>query len=347
MAVLSRRAMPSGWLWFETLKWHFFTADLREGVLVPLWRIAATLRLRYATERQRKEHVRFTLSADVQPIVTLPGEDEVQSLSLSSSDVGEPIDGELPIGDVRRRSYFPTERGLRSLEYLIALARAHLLMRSRAVEIEFGCRFERAIELSCRKNVRVFDRRLPGGQAVGKVISYAFSVDGDSGALIGSVTIGCAVGYGGAISEVEGDPTYVDDDYVENDYQAHDGNVVVLGPGDVGYSVPIDAVNDDGLDLLGGLRLADVMSNYAVVNGAAVQAAAIGAGIAISSVAKDVADSVKNALKTVPTKVQFTLKPVTGGPFENEYDIDVSALKVPAMIDLEAVIVSAYSNVAF
>ena len=64
----------------------------------------------------------------------------MQSLTLQSADLGEPIDGELPIGDVRRRSYFPTERGLRSLEYLIALARAHLLMRSRAVEIEFDCR---------------------------------------------------------------------------------------------------------------------------------------------------------------------------------------------------------------
>ena len=210
-----------------------------------------------------------------------------RQLTLQSADLGEPIDGELPIGDVRRRSYFPTERGLRSLEYLIALARAHLLLRSRAVEIEFECRFERAIELSCRKNVRVFDRRLPGGQALGKITAYSFGVDGDSGAMIGSVTIGCAVGYGGAIEQVDGDPSYVDDDYVENDYQAHDGHVVVLGAGDVGYSVPVDAVNDDGLDLLGGLRASDVISDFAVVNGAAAQAGAISAGILISPVAKD------------------------------------------------------------
>jgi hypothetical protein len=205
----------------------------------------------------------------VQPIVTLPGEDEVQQLMLQSVDLGESIDGELPIGDVRRRSYFPTERGLRSLEYLIALARAHLLLRSRAVEVDFECRFERAVELSCRRNARVFDRRLPGGQALGKIIAYSFGVDGDRGAMIGSVTIGCAVGYGGAIEPVDGDPSYVDDDYVENDYQAHDGHVVVLGAGDVGYSVPIDALNDDGLDLLGGLRASDVISDVAVVNGAA------------------------------------------------------------------------------
>jgi hypothetical protein len=328
--------LPVGWLWFETLIWDFFTAHLREGVVVPLWKIAAILRFRYATERQRKERVRITLSADVQPIVTLPGEDEVQSLSLSSSDVGEPIDGAIPIDDVRRRSYFPTERGIRSLEYLVALARAHLLIRSRAVEIEFGCRFERAIALSCRKNVLVFDHRLPGGQTIGKVTSYSFSADGGTGALSGAITIGCAVGYGGSIAQVEGDATYVDDDYVENNYQAYEGNVVVLGPGDVGYSVPIEDVNDDGLDLLGGIQLRDVMSNYAVVNDAATQADLVRADLTISSVAKDVVDSIKAKLKTIPTEVQFTLKPVTGGPFESEYEIEVSALKVPAMINLEA-----------
>ena len=57
---------------------------------------------------------------------------------------------------------------------------------------------------------------------------------------------------------------------------------------------------------------------------------------AISPVAKDAAESDKTILTTVPTKVQFELKPVTGGPFENEYDIEVSALKLPAMINLEA-----------
>ena len=219
---------------------------------------------------------------------------------------------------------------------MIALARAHLLLRSRAVEIEFDCRFERAIELSCRKNARVFDRRLPGGQALGKVTAYSFGVDGDSGAMIGSVTVGCAVGYGGDIEEVDGEPAYVNDDYIENDYQAHDGHVVALGAGDVGYSVPIDAINDDGLDLLGGIRASDVISGFAVGNGAAAQTAAIEAGIAISPVTKDVAESAKAVLKTVPTKVQFVLKPVSGGPFENEYDIEVSTLKVPAMINLEA-----------
>ena len=44
-------------------------------------------------------------------------------------------------------------------------------------------------------------------QAIGKVTSYAFSADGGTGALTGLITIGCAVGYGGAIAQEDGDPT--------------------------------------------------------------------------------------------------------------------------------------------
>ena len=155
--------------------------------------------------------------------------------------------GEVPIGSVRRRSFFPTARGLQSIEYLICLARAHLLLRSRAVEVSWECGFERAIELSCRKNARVFDPRLPGGSAIGKIIKYGFSADGDTGRLIGTVTIGCAIGFGGAVTEVAGTPTYVAEDYVEVGYQFYDGQIEVLPASDVGYTVPIDAPNDDGL----------------------------------------------------------------------------------------------------
>ena len=74
-----------------------------------------------------------------------------------------------------------------------------------------------------------------------------------------------------------------------------------------------------------GLQLRDVMSNFAVVNDAATQADLVRADLVISSVAKDVVDNLKNKLKTIPTesafyrrKVHFTLKPVSGGPFESE-----------------------------
>ena len=77
--------------------------------------------------------------------------------------------------------------------------------------------------LSCRKNALLYDGRLPGGQAIGKVITYSFSANGDTGELIGNVTIGCAIGYGGAVTEVPGYPIYADEDYVDNGYQEYLG----------------------------------------------------------------------------------------------------------------------------
>jgi hypothetical protein len=101
------------------------------------------------------------------------------------------------------------------------------------------------MELSCRKNARVFDTRLPGSSALGKVIKYGFSADGDSGKLIGTVTIGCAIGFGGAVSVSPGSPTYVSDDYVDIEYQFYADQIEVLPASDIGYTIPIDAANDD------------------------------------------------------------------------------------------------------
>ena len=184
----------------------------------------------------------------MQDIVTLAEDADVLAITLSSQDVGaEVAGGAPPIGYLGRRSYLPTDRGLRSLEYLIALARAHLLIRSRCVEITFACSFERAVALSCRKNARLFDARLPGGQALGKIIAYKFGVDGGNGLAIGSVTVGCAIGYGGAIQEQPGEPTYAAEGYMAAGYQAYANREIALPASDVSYAPPIDAPNDDGL----------------------------------------------------------------------------------------------------
>ena len=53
-------------------------------------------------------------SADTQPIITEPGEDEILTVSVSGNDVGKDVSGETPIGSARRRSYFPTTRGFRA-----------------------------------------------------------------------------------------------------------------------------------------------------------------------------------------------------------------------------------------
>ncbi len=337
------RPIPGGWIFILTHeevqgKSSATEASLRvreEGVIIPLVTVYGTLVVRYDADRNRKEHLRFTLHADAQPIITLPGEDEVLNLSVSGNDVGKDVAGDLPIGSARRRSYFPTDRGLKSLEYLICLARAHLILRSRAVEVTFECAFERATELSCRKNARVFDGRLPGSNAVGKVIKYGFSADGDSGKLIGTVTIGCAIGFGGAISESPGAPTYVEDGYVALGYQFYDGQIEVLAASDVGYTVPIDAPTDDGLGF--------PLTRVPFLAEPQFHSVDLSAGIFEGTVDlsnPDGAQAAKTAIdaiiKSKRCHLDFTIAPVNGQTFDNSYDITLTDLVVPKMIDLEA-----------
>jgi hypothetical protein len=332
-----RQPVPDDWLKVPTLRWEFVTARQEEAVVVPLWDVVGTLRLGYDVKRQYKEHIRFTLHANVQPIVTLPGEGEVLKLSISGSDVGKAIDCEVPIGDVRRRQYFVTDRGLQSVEYLIAMARAHLLVRSRAVEVEFQCRFERAVTLNCRKNARLFDsRRLPGGNALGKIISYSFAANGDTGELIGRVVMGCAIGYGGAVAEVSGYPTYVEEGYVEPGYQEYAGKLVVLGPGDVGYMPPGGPPDDDGIDLLRGVRKYDVVYGEGAANLWESQKSIVAGALYFGADTAAIGEVIKARLSVVGTRVFFNIKSIENGPFESAYDITVSDLEVPAMINLEA-----------
>jgi hypothetical protein len=92
------------------------------------------------------------------------------------------------------------------------------------------------------------DRRIPGGSAQGKITKYAIKLDGTDGVAFGTVTIGCAIGFAGSVTvAIPGSPTYVEDGYVTNGYQARENKLVALDAGDVGYTVPIDAPNDDGL----------------------------------------------------------------------------------------------------
>ncbi len=320
------------------------------GLYVPLWQVQAGMTLTYEASRDRKEHARFTLSTDVQDIITLAEDADVLSLTLNSQDVGAEVAGEpAPIGYLGRGTYLPTDRGLRSLEYLIALARANLLIRSRCVEITFACTFERAIVLSCRKNARLFDDRLPGGQALGKIIDYKFSVDGSTGLAIGSVTIGCAIGFGGAIEEQMGDPTYAAPGYMARGYQRYANRTIVLPAGDVSYTLPNDAPNDDGLTFPLTKRQAVVREE---IHGSVdAQADAIRASFPVdvevdSANPQTIAEqddleklqllTTTEILKDNSVWYDLELKPVTGASFEAAYDIEVSVLKVPKMIDLEA-----------
>jgi hypothetical protein len=328
------------------------------SLLVPEWSFTATLVLGYDTSRARKESITFRISANFQPIVTLPGDEDVQSLSISGGDVGIATlipgfdyDFEVPIGDVSNRSYFTTERGLKSLEWLILRARAQLELSGRAVEVEAAIPYARAKQLSCRMNGRIHDRRLPGGIATGKIVKYGFRADGSSGERIGSVTIGAAIGYGGTVTEVVGEPDYCAADYCDADYQFYTGSTIVLDD-NVGYSPPVFANGtDDGLafpltrtavkecEIIG-----DVEQQRAFITSLAKTPDLVGLG---GQLLEDLRTQIANRSQTLPKQLDDGLSTIghylslrlpnlESGPFDNVYAVDLTLVELPKGIDLEA-----------
>lgn len=265
----------------------------------------------------------------------------------------------VPIGDVSRSAYFPTDRGVRSVEYLLSVARAHLLARARVVEITFDCLIDRAIGLTCRNSARLFDQRLPGGQAVGKITSVTLKGDGPSGKFNATITIACAIGRGGEIASDVGVPSIVEQGVIDPSIQVYIGALTVVSSNvanDIGYSRPVAAVVDDGLvfPLTAGQVIVSSVTHGSV---AAQTAAILSAFVTESQIANlstqagNPVSSINNQrtveqlnqknlsaqLKNNPIWNELVLKPVVNGPFSAEYDLDVTALAVPKMIDLEAI----------
>jgi len=264
-----------------------------------------------------------------------------------------------PIGDISRSNYFPSDRGLWSVEHLICRARAHLLLRARAVKVSCDVPFPIALGLSLRKNAIVRDRRIPGGYALGKVVGYSLHGSGDSGELMGNVSIGCAVGNGNAVVGLDGEPSYVEDGYVSRGYQLYEGATTVLPAGDVAYAAPIAGTVDDGLVFPLDISQAVVSQRFQTASVAQQEAIIeayqgqqkdqqkdtyIAAGVAQQFLAQLLADQAQKkqqqieafiqALTKTPTWYELVLRPVVNGPFAAEYDVSTSALMIPRQIDL-------------
>jgi len=310
----------------------------------PLFRMKPEMEVRYDVRRSYTETVTFELEADVQAIVTEPGDEEVFLITIASADADQPIDEAttdnpdgLPIQDLRARTYFNQARGRSSLETLIAIARAQLLARARTVLIRFDTKWENAVGLSCRKNVAIDDARLPGGTAAGKVIGYRLRMNGDTGERIGEVTIACTIGQGNTVSVVAGSPTYVEAGYVETGYQVYSGQTIMPIAGEVTYGdFSGSAPQDDGLNFF-DLRPADIIDTLTVINGETTQRAVLKLYQSTPSFGGHVdVRAAANAVNEVFTEVDLTLVPVNTGPFETTYPITVSGLMVPQNIDLEA-----------
>lgn len=312
--------------------------------------------LRYDAKRGRIENIAFTLTSDLQAVLLDDGETaEAETLEVNGSDVGLPLedagdsDGGIPIGDLSRRAYFPIERGNLSVQHLILRAAARLKMGARVGRVSWECTFDRAIELSLRKNAVLNDYRLPGSQASGKVVSYEMTGDGDAAAFLGKVTIACTVGLDNALTFSEGDPIYVDDDYVDDDYQEREGEVIAIGAGNVGYSPPSAEINDDDI-------VFPLTRSQAIVVEDIHQAQIASATIADGSIDTTSGDppgedfflpskrltsalnlevlQQRQIANTQSAWYELELKSMTGGPFENQYDLAVTHLRLPKQLDL-------------
>lgn len=279
------------------------------------------------------------------------------NVGLAAVFAGIPVGGNP--GNVIAASYFPSSRGLRSVEYGLSVARAHLRHAGRAGRVSWEARFAKVARVNCRMNAQIFNDLLPGGQASGKIIETELLVDGDRSLMIGKVKIGCGVGFGIAVISVLGTPEYVQDNAYFNsgEVQRYDGSTIVPpSVDDIGYTPPVSSQTDDGLvfplnkgdAVITEVVHGDLQSQINGINSAIATArriAQIEAGnpfpglspiakantIAILSV-----NTVEYQLKLNPIWYDLQLRPVDGGPFEADYELITTRLTIPKGIDLEA-----------
>jgi len=290
------------------------------------------------------------------------------ALGPSPGFLGIPIGGNTT--EVTANNFFPSDRGQLAIQNLICRARARIRLRARAVKVAWDCPFDLALGLSCRMNATLYDPRLPGSVATGKIISYSLKASGE-GRLIGHVEIGCAVGFGGSISEITGTPEYTPGTgYCQPGYQRYDGGVYTLPEEDIGYTPPGYAPFDDGLSF----PLAQLPSDGGSISGNIVeQAIAIRASFATERILANLGDqftfsttqnsdgqgsssgyspssawwieqsqryysqySTPYVMEAHPVSYELLIKPVTNGPFDGAYTVDCTPLEIPQGINLEA-----------
>jgi len=326
---------------------------------VPVLNVEVSLTGGYKAERPCTEFIHFTMFADIQHILTDPEDGEALTIDdIKSVDLSLPtIEGDpstIPMVDTARRSYITTPRGNQSLQYLLAVARAHLMKRARVVEITIAPKLERMPEVTLRKDCFVSEPRI--GEALGKIVGYSIALDGSDGRIACEIKIGCTIGKGGAVATTAGTPTYAEAAYTGADYQVFIGRRVVAFDSSVGYEPPVAAPDDDGLNFQFPLRPEDVvLGGVTVRNGPQEHLARINtmvAGFPVKVAAPRFvfvgtplqsdpqamlaarAKALNDMLKAAPTRVEFKLKNMTK-EFTSNYPIIVSELKIPTGYNLE------------
>lgn len=299
----------------------------------------ASLMAQYDRAVEYGQVVQFTLTCDMQKIITLASEDQVLLLNISANKVTDvTADGSIPLPDARARDYINTARGRQSVEHLILVARANLIIRSRAVKISFEVAdFVAGLDFTLRKGAFIHDPRLPGGTAGGKVVAYSFSLDGDSGEPKAVITMGSTIGYGNSHTPETSDPTWVEDGWVEDGWQYRVHGTTLLPTSDIQYSIELVEPQDDGLNFQSGISTRNAVRSMSIINPSWEQFAAMQGAVEVlfGSTYGD-QSQLSAILQGIPTQFSLTLKSMKQGPFSWINPVDVSTLVIPKQIDLEA-----------
>lgn len=288
----------------------------------------------YKASRQRTETVRAVLVADIMDQVADNSGGSTEEVSYSSDTISQGVDpgGGVPIGDPAFRSYFQTDRGQASFEYLLLAARAKLRAAARSVEITFGVDFPTAIAISLRHSVALFDRRIPGGSAVGKVKHCRILVG--EGGMWGEFTLGATIGNGNPASAAIGIASYADD-WVDPGYQVVAGSQYMMLADELAYqSLDQFVVIDDGLDLT-NLSAAAVINSCTVTHGYTHQTKELSKFRNVSMPSSGLSDP-WTEMKKMASTVTLDLKPVAGAEYHTDFLPAVSLLAIPQTIDLRA-----------
>jgi len=330
---------------------------------IVFWRVAPRLAITAeAGVIKRTESVTFTMTADLQAILTLPDPAPTapaNPIETPGADVGAPIVGEggtiaeaaPPIGDTTLANYYPTPRGILSLENRLLWARAQLRQGARIAQASWTIPFERAINLSCRKSARMIWKNFPGGQIEGKITAYQISHNVQTGQRSGTVTIGATPGHGGTTTGVTGSANeYIEPDYIESGHFYSSSDVVPSDASiaDFGYSVPVAETSTGEFPL----KLEDVLLGITVTGSTTDQANLLASTMArfyIAPIAqrqfpRQHVDAVQEAnlairevIDGVKTQLTIQLVPIAGeAGFESNYPISVTPLRLPKTVDFEA-----------
>jgi hypothetical protein len=122
-------------------------------------------------------------------------------------------------------------------------------------------------------------------------------------------------------------------------WQQYDGQTVMPVAGAVAFSLDYmgQAIDDDGIDFLTGPTAADVIDTITMIDGYTIQKAVLEAYLdPVDTFSFPDVKAAANAVNTVFSELDVTLKPLNGGPFDTVYDVAVTSLAVPKTIDLEA-----------